>query len=88
MQYGRRKKKRKVTKFKTISFKLSTGQKKSLVNYCRARKTTPTKLIKKMIRPYISRFSGGVPEEYYVTENQLDMFDPKIRKQDREPRLF
>lgn len=27
-----------------------------------------------MIRKYISNFADDVPEEYYVTENQLDMF--------------
>jgi len=28
-----------------------------------------------MIRKYISNFAEDVPEEYYVTENQLDMFE-------------
>lgn len=54
---------------------LTARQKKSLVNYCAARKTTPTKLIKKMIRPYIENFDSKVPEELYVTENQLDLFE-------------
>jgi len=72
-----RRKKRKVTRYKNITFKLTTRQKKSLVNYCRARRTTPTKLIKKMIRPYISNYDVHVPEELYVTENQLDLFDDK-----------
>lgn len=75
----RRRKKRKVTKFKTVSFKLTLAQKRSLVNYCKARKTTPTKLIKKMIRPYLNNYSRHVPEDLYVTENQLDMFeDPEF----------
>jgi len=71
----KRKKKRKPTRFKTISLKLTAKQKKSLVNYCKARKTTPTKLIKKMIRPYISYYDVAVPKEYFVTENQLNLFD-------------
>lgn len=69
-----RKKKRKKIKYREVSFRLSAKQKKSLQNYCRARKTTPTKLIKKMIRPYISQYADSVPDEYYITEKQLDLF--------------
>jgi len=47
---------------------------KSLENYCNARKTTPTKLIKKKIRDYIEIFAKEVPEKYHVTHNQLDLF--------------
>lgn len=60
--------------YKTISFMLSHRQMKSLRNYCRARKTTPTKLIKKNIRYYIEHFANEVPEKYHVTHNQLDLF--------------
>jgi len=67
------KKKRKV-KYKTISFRLTTRQKKSLINYCNARHTTPTRLIKKMIRPYIEKYDAKVPEEFFITEKQLDLF--------------
>ena len=70
-----RRKKRKRTRFTTITFKLTSRQKKSLFNYCEARKTTPTKLIKKMIRPYTEKYAKDVPAELYVTENQLDMFE-------------
>jgi hypothetical protein len=68
-------KRRKRSRYTTVTFKLSKRQKESLFNYCEARKTTPTKLIKKMIRPYISNYYKEVPEEMYVTENQLDLFD-------------
>lgn len=47
---------------------------KSLANYCDARKTTPTKLIKKKIRDYIEYFAKEVPEKYHATHNQLDLF--------------
>jgi hypothetical protein len=47
---------------------------KSLRNYCRARRTTPTKLIKKSIRHYTENFSREVPEKYHATHNQLDLF--------------
>ncbi len=66
---------RKKHKFKVVSFKLSAKQMKSLKNYCRARKTTPTKLIKKSIKYYIDNFSEDVPRKYYTTSNQLDIFN-------------
>lgn len=66
---------RKKYKYKIVSFKLSAKQMKSLKNYCRARKTTPVKLIKKSIRYYTDNFSEEVPQKYYATSNQLDIFD-------------
>lgn len=54
---------------------LSHKQMKSLRNYCKARKTTPTKLIKKSIRHFTENFSSEVPEKYYQTHNQLDLFN-------------
>lgn len=80
MPNTRRKKKRKKVRYSKITFKLSLKQKKSLVNYCRARQTTPTKLVKKSIKRYINGFDKNVPEEYYVTENQLDLFEAKEDK--------
>lgn len=73
MANGRPKKRKKV-RYSEIRIRLSYKQKRSLLNYCHARKTTPNKLIKKMIRKYISNFAEDVPEEYYATENQLDLF--------------
>jgi hypothetical protein len=70
-----RRKKRKKVKFKTVTFKLSAGQKRSLINYCDARKTTPNKLIKKAIRRYIEFYASEVPTEFFVTEKQLDLFE-------------
>ncbi|MCF8230196.1 MAG: hypothetical protein K9G58_15895 [Bacteroidales bacterium] len=74
LQHKGRKKRKKV-RYTKMSFKLSMRQKKSLMNYCHARKTTPTRLIKKMIKPYLENYSREVPEELYVTENQLDLFE-------------
>ena len=68
-------KKRKKIRYSEVRIRLSYKQKRSLLNYCHARKTTPNKLIKKMIRPYISNYALDVPEEYYVTENQLELFN-------------
>lgn len=70
-----KKKKRKKVRYSEVRIKLSAKQKKSLLNYCHARRTSPNKLIKKMIRPYISKYSVEVPEEYYITEKQLDLFN-------------
>ena len=71
---ARRRRKPRPTVYKEITFKLSVRQRKSLRNYCKARKTTPTKLIKKMIRPFTENYAGSVPQEYYLTEKQLDLF--------------
>ncbi len=68
-------KKNRKKKFKTVTFKLSPKQMKSLKNYCKARKTTPTKLIKKNIRTFTESFAHEVPEKYHLTPNQLDLFN-------------
>ena len=73
----KRKKRRKKVRYSKLTFNLSIKQKKSLENYCRARQTTPTKLIKKSIKRYINGFDKTVPDEYYVTENQLKLFEEK-----------
>jgi hypothetical protein len=70
-----RKRRRKKVRYSKLVIKLSAKQKKSLQNYCKARKTTPSKLIKKLIRRYITGFDKEVPKEYSVTENQLDLWD-------------
>jgi len=67
-------KKRRKPKFKTITFKLTEKQFRSLSNYCTARKTTPVKLIKKSIERYTTTYAKEVPQQYYVTENQLNLF--------------
>lgn len=59
----------------TVTFKLTSGQYKSLKNYCKARKTTPIKLIKKSIERYISHYEYEVPADLFLTENQLELFD-------------
>lgn len=70
-----RKARYKKRKYKKIEFKLSARQYQSLNNYCKARKTTPTKLIKKNIKRFISNFDKGVPDEFHITENQLELFE-------------
>jgi hypothetical protein len=74
MPVAHKKKRKKKIKYKKIVFKLSAKQKKSLENYCKARKTTPNKLIKKSISRYINGFDKSVPDEYFRSERQLDLF--------------
>lgn len=68
------KRKRRNYKYYAITFKLSAGQYRSLRNYCKARKTTPIKLIKKNIERFISSYEYEVPQELFLTENQLELF--------------
>lgn len=75
MSAGSRKNKRKKVKYTKVTLKLTSRQKRSLLNYCEARKTTPNKLIKKSIKRFINGFDRNVPAEYYATENQLDLFE-------------
>jgi len=70
-----RKKKRKRIRYTKVTIKLTARQKKSLFNYCNARQTTPNILIKKSIRRFINGFDKKIPDEYYITENQLDLFE-------------
>ena len=66
--------KRRNHKYHAITFKLSAGQYRSLRNYCKVRKTTPIKLIKKNIERFITAYEYEVPQEVFLTENQLDLF--------------
>jgi hypothetical protein len=73
--------KRKKVKYRSIELKLSARQKRSLLNYCDARHTTPIKLIKKCIRKYTENYAEKVPAAYYVTENQLVLFEEINQKE-------
>ena len=77
MSFSRNKKKsrRRNYKYHAVTFKLTAGQYKSLKNYCKARKTTPIKLIKRSIERFTSHYEYEVPTELYLTENQLNLFD-------------
>lgn len=71
---GKRKKKRKKVRYRRIVIKLSPRQQRSLVNYCKARQTTPNKLIKKMIKPFLNGYDKDVPQDILPAPNQLDLF--------------
>lgn len=69
------KKARKKVRFKTITLKLTAKQKRSLVNYCAMHRTTPNKLIKKGIRPYLEKYADYKPEaRQRELINQLELF--------------
>lgn len=70
--------KRRNYKYHAVTFKLSAGQYRSLRNYCKARKTTPIKLIKKNIERFISSYEYEVPQDIYLTENQLNLFEEQL----------
>jgi hypothetical protein len=74
------KKRRKKIRYSEVSLKLSRNQQRSLDNYCKARRTTRTKLIKKMIRPFLSYYSKEIPEGLHVTATQLDLFGTETQK--------
>lgn len=71
----RKTKRRRSYQYHAITFKLTTGQYRSLRNYCKARKTTPIKLIKRNISRFLAAYEYEVPPEMYVTENQLQLFE-------------
>jgi hypothetical protein len=70
----KKKKKRKPTRFKTIKIKVSAKQKKSLENFCKARRTTSNKIIKKAIRPLLENYVNAVPPKNNEKVKQLALF--------------
>lgn len=74
MAIPKKKRKRKI-KYKKFEFKLSEKQKRLIDKFCHAKKVSPNKMIKTAIRDYISKFADSLPEEDYISENQLQLFD-------------
>jgi hypothetical protein len=70
----KKKKKRKATKFKMIKIKVSAKQRKSLENFCKSRRTTPNKIIKKAIRPLLENYADAVPPKNQEKVKQLMLF--------------
>ena len=79
MKAKKNKRSRKSYQYHAVTFKLSQGQYKSLRNYCKARKTTPIKLIKRSISRFITNYEYEVPAELYLTENQLQLFEDDLK---------
>jgi hypothetical protein len=69
-----KKKVRKPVRYRTLKLKLTMRQKRSLENFCKSRGTTPTKIIKKSIRPLLDNYSAAAPCPPKVSANQLKLF--------------
>jgi hypothetical protein len=82
---GKKKSKKRKIKFKEVKFKLSEKQYRSLTNYCKARKTTIIKLIKKSIDKYANNYDVQVPKQFFVSERQLDLFGDTFSAAKEEP---
>ncbi|TSA26351.1 MAG: hypothetical protein D4R67_07965 [Bacteroidetes bacterium] len=71
----RAKKRRKPIRYKTISIKLTSRQKRSLERFAKSRRTTPNKLIKKAIRPLLENYADLEVNHVNEKVNQLKLFD-------------
>jgi len=74
MSKKKAKKARKPLKFKTITIKVTARQKKSLVNFCKSRRSTPNKIIKKAIRPLLQNYDNLEVHSSYKKVSQLELF--------------
>jgi hypothetical protein len=68
------KKKKKAVKYKVVSITVSARQKKSLMNFCKSRKSTPNKVIKKAIRPLLENYHDLEVNHVSSKVNQLQLF--------------
>jgi hypothetical protein len=76
MPHKKKKKKRKPIRYKTITIKLTSKQKRSLERFCRSRRTTPNKMIKKAIRPLLEDYADLEVMPKSKKPNQLNLFQP------------
>lgn len=68
-----KKSKRKV-KYRTITFKVTDRQKRSLLNFCKSRHTTPNKMIKKVLNPLLNNYAALEVNTQQISVNQLQLF--------------
>jgi len=74
MPRKKNKKSRKPRRYKTVTFKLTVQQKKSLVNFSKSRRSTPIKIIKKAIRPLLQNYAQLEVNNTHEKVNQLELF--------------
>jgi hypothetical protein len=67
-------KKKRSTVYKSITFKLTKRQKKSLEAYCAEHKIGMLRMIKKSIQQYLNRPDNEKYPDDHISENQLDLF--------------
>ena len=70
-----KKKKKKTVKFKQVTITVSARQKKSLMNFCKSRKSTPNKIIKKAIRPLLENYHDLEVNNISIKPSQLELFN-------------
>jgi hypothetical protein len=70
-----KKKKKKASGYKKITITISARQKKSLMNFCKSRKSTPNKIIKKAIRPLLDNYLDLEVNHTSEKVNQLQLFN-------------
>jgi len=68
------KKKRKPIRYKSLTITLTARQKRSLERFAKSRRTTPTKLIKKAIRPLLDNYADLEVTSNNEKVNQLKLF--------------
>lgn len=71
---SKKKKAKRRLKSKAVTIILSGQQMLSLKNYCKLHKTTPNKVIKARISPFVSAKFRQIAEERFTPPNQLDLF--------------
>ena len=69
-----KKKKKKTVKYKAVTITISARQKKSLMNFCKSRKSTPNKIIKNAIRPLLENYHDLEVNYASAKANQLQLF--------------
>jgi hypothetical protein len=70
-----KKKKKKAVKFKKVTITISSRQKKSLMNFCKSRKSTPNKIIKKAIKPLLENYTNPEVHHTSLKPSQLQLFN-------------
>lgn len=68
--------KKRKTRYKQITFKITHAQKEALEAICKRQKTTPIRFLKSVVSKQTARYKSSPPPVNYVTENQLQLFDP------------
>ena len=74
MPRTRTKKRGKTIRYKSLSIKLTTRQKRSIERFAKSRRTTPNKLIKKAIRPLLENYADLEVSMTNEKVNQLKLF--------------
>jgi hypothetical protein len=82
-----RKNKTRKNRFKTLTFKLSFRQFKSLQNYSEIKGTTPLKVIKDRINDCIEEYSDEQIGKEKIAKNQLSLFTSH-KKEEQQLEMF